>query len=48
MKKCAENPENAQALLCYRYTKRILEEAPAIALIPPWHRVEDELPDKYT
>lgn len=48
MKKCAESPENAQALLCYRYTKRILEEAPTIELIPPWHRVEDELPDKYT
>ena len=48
MKKCAGNPENAQALLCYRYTQRILEEAPAIELISPWHKVEDELPDKYT
>lgn len=47
MKKCAESPENAQALLCYRYTQRILEEAPPIELIPPWHKVEDELPDKY-
>lgn len=48
MKKYAGNPENAQVLLCYRYTQRILEEAPPVELIPPWHKVEDELPDKYT
>ena len=45
MKKCAENPENAQALLCYRYTQRILEEAPTVEPASPWHRVEDEMPD---
>ena len=28
MKKCAENPESEQALLCYRFAQRILEEAP--------------------
>lgn len=48
MKKCAENPENEQALLCYRYAQRILEEAPTVEPVPPWHRVEDGLPDKYT
>ena len=41
MKKCAENPENEQALLCYRYTQRILEEAPTVEDASPWHRVED-------
>lgn len=41
MKKCAENPENAQALLCYRYAQRILEEAPTVEPSPPWHRVEE-------
>ena len=45
MKKCAENPENAQALLCYRYTQKILEEAPTVEPASPWHRVEDEMPD---
>ena len=45
MKKCAENPENAQALLCYRYTQRILEEAPTVEPASPWHRVEDGLPN---
>jgi hypothetical protein len=44
MKKCAENPENAQALLCYRYTQKILEEAPTVEPASPWHRVEEELP----
>lgn len=41
MKKCAENPENAQALLCYRYAQRILEEAPTVEPASPWHRVEE-------
>lgn len=41
MQKCAENPENAQALLCYRYAQRILEEAPTVEPRPPWHRVEE-------
>ena len=41
MKKCAENPENEQALLCYRYTQRILEEAPTVEPASPWHRVEE-------
>ena len=44
MKKCAESPENAQALLCYRYTQRILEEAPTVEPASPWRRVEEELP----
>lgn len=44
MKKCAENPENEQALLCYRYTQRILEEAPTVEPASPWRRVEEELP----
>jgi hypothetical protein len=44
MKKCAENPENEQALLCYRYTQRILEESPTVEPASPWRRVEDELP----
>ena len=35
MKKCAENPENEQALLCYRYTQRILEEAPTVEPASP-------------
>ena len=48
MKKCAENPENAQALLCYRYAQRILEEAPTVEPASPWHRVEDGLPPKAT
>ena len=48
MKKCAENPENEQALLCYRYTQRILEEAPTVEPVSPWHRVEDGLPPKAT
>lgn len=48
MKKCAENPENKQALLCYRYTQRILEEAPTVEPFAPWHRVEDELPKDNT
>ena len=42
MKKCAENPENAQALLCYRYAQRILGEAPTVEPASPWHRVEEE------
>ena len=41
MKKCAENPESEQALLCYRYTQRILEEAPTVPAASPWHRVEE-------
>lgn len=41
MQKCAENPENKQALLCYRYTQRILEEAPTVEPFAPWHRVEE-------
>ena len=45
MKKCAENPENEHALLCYRYTQRILEEAPTVEPASPWHRVEEELPE---
>ena len=45
MQKCAENPENKQALLCYRYTQRILEEAPTVEPFAPWHRVEDGLPN---
>ena len=45
MKKCAANPESEQALLCYRYTQRILEEAPTVEPASPWHRVEDELPN---
>ena len=45
MQKCAENPENKQALLRYRYTQRILEEAPTVEPAYPWHRVEEELPD---
>lgn len=45
MKKCAENPENEQALLCYRYAQRILEEAPTVPTASPWHRVEEELPE---
>ena len=46
MKKCAENPESEQALLCYRYTRRILEDAPTIPAASPWHRVE-ETPKEY-
>ena len=46
MQKCAENPENKQALLCYRYTQRILEEAPTVEPFAPWHRVEEEMPDE--
>ena len=38
MQKCAENPENKQALLCYRYTQRILEEAPTVEPFAPWHK----------
>lgn len=45
MKKCAANPENEQALLCYRFTQRILEEAPTVEPASPWHRVEVELPE---
>lgn len=45
MKKCAEKPENAQALLCYRYAQKILEEAPTVEPASPWHRVEEELPE---
>lgn len=45
MKKCAENPESEQALLCYRYTQRILEEAPTVEPASPWRRVEERLPD---
>ena len=45
MKKCAENPEDKYALLCYRYAKMVLEEAPTVEPVPPWHRVEEELPD---
>lgn len=45
MKKCAENPENAQALLCYRYAQRILEEAPTVEPASPWHRA-DEPPEE--
>ena len=45
MKKCAENPENEQALLCYRYAQRILEEAPTVPTASQWHRVEERLPD---
>ena len=41
MKKCAENPESEQALLCYRYAQRILEEAPTVPSASPWHRVEE-------
>lgn len=42
MKKCAANPENEQALLCYRYAQRILEEAPTVEPSSPWHRVESK------
>ena len=45
MKKCAENPESEQALLCYRFAQRILEEAPTVEPASRWHRVEDELPE---
>ena len=41
MKKCSANPENEQALLCYRFTQRILEEAPTVEPASPWHRVEE-------
>ena len=41
MKKCAANPESEQALLCYRYTQRILEEAPTVEPAQRWHRVEE-------
>ena len=41
MKKCAENPENEQALLCYRFAQRILEEAPTVEPASPWHRVDE-------
>lgn len=34
MLKCAENPESMKAELCYRFTARILEEAPTIDAIP--------------
>lgn len=44
MKKRSANPENEQALLCYRFTQRILEEAPTVEPASPWHRV-DEPPD---
>ena len=44
MKKCAANPESEQALLCYRFTQRILEEAPTVEPASPWHRVEDNPP----
>ena len=45
MRKCAENPESEQALLCYRFAQRILEEAPTVEPASRWHRVEDELPE---
>lgn len=45
MKKCAANPESEQALLCYRFAQRILEEAPTVEPASPWHRVEDKLPE---
>ena len=41
MKKCAANPESAQALLCYRFAQRILEEAPTVEHASPWHGVEE-------
>ena len=41
MKKCAENPEDKYALLCYRYAQMVLEEAPTVEPVPPWHRVEE-------
>lgn len=41
MKKCADNPEDKYALLCYRYAQRILEEAPTVEPVSPWHRVEE-------
>ena len=41
MKKCAENPEDKYALLCYRYAQRVLEEAPTVEPASPWHRVEE-------
>ena len=44
MKKCAENPENEQALLCYRYAQRILEEAPTVPVAPRWVRCEEDMP----
>ena len=44
MKKCAKNPENEQALLCYRYAQRILEEAPTVEPPSPWHSMEDNGP----
>ena len=46
MKKCAENPEDKYALLCYRYAQRVLEEAPTVEPASPWHRVEE--PPKYS
>lgn len=46
MKKCAENPEDMYALLCYRYAQRVLEEAPTVEPTSPWRRVEDGLPVK--
>ena len=45
MKKCAENPEDKYALLCYRYAQRVLEEAPTVEPDSPWHRVEEEMPN---
>ena len=44
MKKCSANPENEQALLCYRFTQRILEEAPTVEPASPWHGCEEQLP----
>ena len=41
MKKCAENPESEQALLCYRYAQRILEEAPTVPAAQRWVRCEE-------
>ena len=46
MKKCAENPENEQALLCYRYAQRILEEAPTVPAAPRWVRCEEKPKDR--
>lgn len=44
MKKCAENPESEQALLCYRFAQRILEEAPTVPTAPRWVRCEENPP----
>ena len=51
MKKCATNPENEQALLCYRFAQRILEEAPTVDAEPvrhgEWVKMRGMMPPEY-